>query len=127
MGTIYLIHFNEPIGNLSNPHGQAQHYMGYTDDLVARIERHRAGSGAAIMAAVKDYEVGWRLARTWEGDRGLERKLKDQKNHPRLCPICKREEVRGNVRGARGIDRELDPGTSPAMSDKASQGGLHRE
>jgi len=86
--TVYLIHFAEPLGDLNNPRGQAQHYLGYTDDLEARLERHRSGNGSAIMAAVAERGIAWRVVRTWEGDRGLERKLKNQHNSPRLCPIC---------------------------------------
>jgi len=88
-GTVYLIHFERPIGDLDNPRGQAQHYLGFTEDLEARLEAHRTGNGSAIMAAVARAGVGWRLARTWAGDRNLERRLKNQHNGPRLCPLCK--------------------------------------
>jgi hypothetical protein len=27
-GTVYLLHFLEPIGNPTNPHAMAQHYIG---------------------------------------------------------------------------------------------------
>ena len=90
MGKIYLLHFARPIGNLANARGQAQHYMGFSDDLEARLEAHRAGNGSAIMAEVARLGIGWELARTWDGDRGLERRLKRQHNGPRLCPICNR-------------------------------------
>jgi len=85
---IYLIHFDRPIGNLSNPHGQAQHYLGYTDNLDERLARHHEGRGAAIMAAVTQQGIGWRVVRTWEGDRATEKALKRRKNHRQLCPIC---------------------------------------
>jgi hypothetical protein len=88
--TVYLIHFDKPLGNLANPRGQARHYLGYTEDLDARLEAHRQGNGSAIMAAVADAGIPWRLVRTWEGDRSLERQLKDQHNSPRLCPICQK-------------------------------------
>jgi len=88
MGQVYLIHFDRPIGDLDNPLGQAQHYLGFTEDLEARLEVHRTGNGSAIMAAVKDQGVGWQLVRTWPGDRSLERKLKAQHNSRRFCPIC---------------------------------------
>jgi len=88
-GTVYLIHFNRPIGDLRNRRGMAQHYLGWTRDLTQRLDAHRSGNGSAIMAAVARAGVGWELARTWEGSRGLERKLKRQHNGPRLCPICK--------------------------------------
>jgi len=89
MNMIYLIHFEQPIGDLDNPRGQAQHYLGFTEDLEARLEAHRTGNGSAIMAAVARAGVGWTLARTWDGGRGLERVLKAQHNGPRLCPICR--------------------------------------
>jgi putative endonuclease len=87
--TIYLIHFDNPLGDLANPRGQAQHYLGYTEDLEARLEAHREGNGSAIMAAVSEAGIPWRLVRTWEGGRDLERKLKDQHNTPRFCPLCR--------------------------------------
>jgi hypothetical protein len=91
MGTVYLIHFEQPIGDLSNPRGQAQHYLGFTDDLEARLEAHRSGNGSAIMAAVSERGIGWQLVRTWEGGRELERRLKRRHASPGLCPICRRE------------------------------------
>ena len=88
-GTVYLIHFDAPLGDLNNPRGQAQHYLGYADDLEARMEQHRTGNGSAIMAAVVERGISWSVVRTWAGGRSLERKLKDQHNAPRLCPICR--------------------------------------
>lgn len=95
MGTVYLIHFSEPIGDLDNPRGQAQHYLGYTEDLEARLEAHRTGNGSAIMAAVARRGIGWRVVRTWEGGRALERRLKDRHNSPKLCPICRAMRTQG--------------------------------
>ena len=89
-----MLHFDKPIGDLDNPRGQAQHYLGYTDDLAARLEAHRTGNGSAIMAAVARQGVGWRLVRTWEGDRNLERRLKNRHNGPKLCPVCQEERTR---------------------------------
>jgi len=86
---VYLIHFAKPLGDLANPRGQAQHYLGYTEDLEQRLEAHSFGNGSAIMAAVSEAGIPWRLVRTWEGGRDVERRLKRQHNAPRLCPICK--------------------------------------
>lgn len=88
--TVYLLHFEQPLGDVGNPHGQAQHYIGFTDDLDARLEAHRKGNGAAIMAAVSRAGIGWTLARTWAGGRDLERQLKRRKKARCLCPLCKR-------------------------------------
>ena len=87
--TVYLLHFDAPLGDPSKAHGAAQHYIGYTDDLEARLEAHRRGNGAAIMAAVSRAGIGWHLARTWEGGRDLERQLKRRKNARFLCPLCR--------------------------------------
>jgi len=92
MMTVYLIHFDRPIGDLDNPRGQAQHYLGFTTDLDARLEAHRTGNGSAIMAAVSRAGVDWTVSRTWKGSRDLERRLKNQHNSPRLCPICRGDE-----------------------------------
>jgi predicted GIY-YIG superfamily endonuclease len=82
MGTVYLIHFDRP-------YHHARHYLGYTDDLPARLDRHLAGNGGRLLQVVRAAGIGYQVVRAWEGDRGLERKLKKQKGSPRLCPICK--------------------------------------
>ena len=92
MNTVYLIHFDRPIGDLDNPRGQARHYLGWTTNLEARLHEHKTGNGSAIMAAVALAGVGWELARTWDGDRKLERRLKNRHNSPKLCPICRGDE-----------------------------------
>jgi len=79
--TIYLLHFAKPFKH-------AKHYMGFTEDLDARIERHRAGDGARLLRVVKDAGIAFEVARTWIGDRTLERRLKKRKDAPKLCPIC---------------------------------------
>lgn len=84
MGTVYLIHFERPVRH-------AQHYIGWTglELLDTRIERHRAGNGSKLMAHVEGLGIGWSVARTWEGDRGMERRLKKRRNARELCPVCK--------------------------------------
>ena len=89
MGTVYLIHFDKPLGDLANTRGQAQHYLGFTDDLDARMEAHASGNGARLMEVVNEAGISWQLVKTWDGGRGLERKLKRQHNTPRLCPVCR--------------------------------------
>lgn len=88
-GTVYLIHFDRPVGDLSNPRGKALHYLGYAANLDDRLSRHVQGQGSHLMAAVVKAGIPWRVVRTWRGGRRLERRLKNQKNAPRLCPVCK--------------------------------------
>ena len=93
MGTVYLIHFDKPIGNPNNPHGQAQHYIGYAgSSLRRRLKEHRRGTGSRIMQVVTDLGIGWRVARVWRhATRKDERRLKNYHKARQLCPICKGE------------------------------------
>lgn len=86
-GIIYLIHFDEPLHH-------AKHYIGYTENLPQRLQRHRAGHGARILEVLKERGITWKLARIWTGDKSLERKIKRQKCSPKLCPICKAQAKR---------------------------------
>lgn len=79
--TVYLIHFD-------TPYKHARHYLGYAEDLAERIERHRKGNGSRLMQVIGAAGIAWQLVRVWPGDRKLERQLKNQKNAPRLCPVC---------------------------------------
>jgi predicted GIY-YIG superfamily endonuclease len=83
--TVYLLHFDRPY----------RHYLGFASDLEARIAIHRAGRGARLIQVITAAGIGFVIARTWSGGRDLERRLKNRKNSPRLCPICRqtRKEV----------------------------------
>lgn len=91
MPTVYVIHFDRPIGNPSNPHGMAQHYIGWSPEPATRIARHASGDGAKIMRYVTEAGIGWHVAQTWEGGPALEKRLKRRKDTPRWCPACKQE------------------------------------
>lgn len=78
---VYLIHFDAP-------YKHAQHYLGSTADLEARLTEHHNGTGARLMQVITAAGIGWRLARTWSGGRKLERRLKTLGSAVRLCPIC---------------------------------------
>lgn len=78
---VYLLHLDFPLRH-------AKHYTGFADDLDARLERHASGHGARMLAVCIERGITWTLARTWEGDRNLERRLKSRKDATRLCPIC---------------------------------------
>jgi len=82
---VYLLHFDRPLCH-------AQHYIGYTESaetLPIRLDHHAHGRGASIMRAVTVAGINWHVVRVWpEADRSFERRLKDQKNSARLCPVC---------------------------------------
>jgi predicted GIY-YIG superfamily endonuclease len=84
MSTIYLLHLSEPLAH-------ASHYLGIADDLDARLERHANGQGARMLAVCVERGITWRVARTWQGGRKLERQLKNRKEAPKLCVICSGE------------------------------------
>lgn len=82
----YLFHFERPI---SDKH-TTQHYTGWAEDIDAREERHRSGLGARLTQIAIERGIGWVRVRVWEGySRDDERKLKNRKEGPRLCPICR--------------------------------------
>ncbi|MBO0802771.1 MAG: hypothetical protein J2P25_06810 [Nocardiopsaceae bacterium] len=78
---VYLIH-------LDPAYRHARHYLGWTDDLPARLAKHWAGTGARLLAVAREAGGSWHLARTWPGTRALERALKDMRVAPKLCPEC---------------------------------------
>ena len=83
MGVIYLLHFRRS-------YRHARHYLGYTDNLDARLAAHRAGRGSPLVAAAIAAGIEFELAVTWPGDRHRERQLHRYHNTPRrLCPICR--------------------------------------
>jgi predicted GIY-YIG superfamily endonuclease len=85
--TVYLLHFDRPI---SEKH-TCQHYIGYAQNLEARIAHHRKGtSKARLLEVAHQRGIGFEVVRTWEGGKDLERKLKNGKNAPSLCPVCRR-------------------------------------
>jgi hypothetical protein len=88
VGVIYLLHFDQPIGDLANPRGFASHYTGWTLDLPARLVNHAHGRGARLLQVVGELGIGWQLARIWTGTRARERLLKQQGGAARRCPVC---------------------------------------
>jgi predicted GIY-YIG superfamily endonuclease len=86
--TVYLIHFEAAVHH-------ARHYIGYATDVARRLDEHRHGAGARLLAVCNQRGIGYDLARTWEGaGRGFERKLKRCKNAARYCPVCNGEHAR---------------------------------
>lgn len=80
-GTVYLLHFSEP-------YKHARHYIGWTEDLPARLEAHRGGRGARLMEVINTAGIGFTLARTWPGTKSRERQIKTQGGASRHCPEC---------------------------------------
>jgi hypothetical protein len=83
MGQIYLLHFDKPLKH-------ARHYLGFAEESVAqRVSKHRKGQGARLTQVVAEAGIDMQLSRIWpDADRNFERRLKNGKNVPKLCPIC---------------------------------------
>jgi hypothetical protein len=94
-GTVYLLCFDQPIGNPDNPRARARHYIGWAADVQARITTHTLGNcnSAKIIRHLKQLGIGFTVARTWPGDRLLEKAMKARKCAPRLCPLCSPQRV----------------------------------
>ena len=85
MGLIYLLHFDRSYQHV-------RHYLGYTDNLEARLAAHRAGRGSPLVAAAVGDGIAFQLAATWPADRTEECGLRRYRNSPRrLCPICRQQ------------------------------------
>lgn len=82
---IYIIHFSSPLSH-------ARHYLGFVEKaegLDARIKKHANGSGAKLTAAASKAGIEFAVVRVWpDGDRTYERRLKNRKEGPVLCPVC---------------------------------------
>ncbi len=94
MSTVYLLHLKTPMPRGVNANGkalQANHYIGFTNDLVGRLLEHAEGRGARFMQVCKERGIDFCLARVWEGQgatRHFERRLKNYKKPSRFCPVC---------------------------------------
>jgi hypothetical protein len=87
MGTVYLLHF-------SRPYKHARHYLGYVTKqtkaaLAERLERHKNGSGARLMEVVTKEGITFEVAKTWKGNRALERQLKKRRGAVKFFAICR--------------------------------------
>jgi predicted GIY-YIG superfamily endonuclease len=81
-GTVYLIH-------LAKPYKHARHYIGWSDNLPHRMTLHERGCGSPLLKAASAAGIAWSVVRTWEqADRHFERRLKNRKEAPTLCPVC---------------------------------------
>lgn len=81
-GTIYLIHFERPLHH-------ARHYLGWTTSVVDRLDRHSAGNGSRLMAAVNQAGIPYSIARIWpRSTRDQERAMKRWHKSRLWCPIC---------------------------------------
>lgn len=92
----YLLHFSQPFyGNKQSP---VQHYLGRSGDILKRLEAHRAGNGAKLIACMRKLSPNTEVAlvRVWADTEAetfntqeAERRLKSNRHYKRYCPLCK--------------------------------------
>lgn len=85
---VYLLHFSQPI----SPDHTCQHYLGSAEDVNTRLTHHLTGRGARLTQVANERGIDYEVVRVWKAEPGkgreLERKLKNQKNGHKLCPVC---------------------------------------
>jgi predicted GIY-YIG superfamily endonuclease len=82
MSAVYILHFDHPLKH-------AAHYVGWANDVSARLAHHRNGTGARLCQVLNELGIGYELARVFEGkDKTFERKLKNTNHTARYCPMC---------------------------------------
>ncbi|MEJ7618657.1 MAG: hypothetical protein WKF30_17190, partial [Pyrinomonadaceae bacterium] len=59
-------------------------------DLEARLAQHASKSGARLIAVILEAGMSFRLARTWEGTRDDERRLKNRHDSSAHLPALRR-------------------------------------
>ena len=89
LGVIYMLHFDRP-------YRHARHYVGWTDDLLDRLDRHATGHGARLVAVIWQAGIGFTLVRICEGTRRTERAIKNAGGAVRYCPACTRQPWNGH-------------------------------
>lgn len=89
--TVYLLHADRPYipaGCEDRPWCWLLHYLGSALDLDERVRTHRAGRGANVCLVWKRAGITFTLARTWDGMRAEERRIKRAYHFRRICPLC---------------------------------------
>jgi len=88
-GHVYLFHFHQPLGNPANRRAQASHYVGFAEDLEARLAAQLAGRGAKIVQAAIARGIGFDIYH-WPACLAVEKLIKRRKETAVFCPTCAR-------------------------------------
>jgi hypothetical protein len=98
-----MLHFHRP-------YRHARHYVGWTEDLLDRLDHHAAGRGARLVAVILQAGIGFTLVRVCEGTRRTERAIKNGGGAVRYCPVCTSHPWNGHWSALTG---DLIPRTYP--------------
>lgn len=97
---IYILEFDQPI----NPGRPARYYIGWAKDdmtFTARLKHHANGTGSAFCRAAAERGIGFTVVAMMPGSREDERRLKRQKNTPRIVERYRK----GTLRYDMGLQR----------------------
>lgn len=86
-GTVYLFHFERPLGNVANVRAQARHYVGFAEDFERRMAVQLAGKGAKLVAAAMQQGIPYELHH-WPACLAVEKLIKRTKKTALYCPTC---------------------------------------
>lgn len=107
-GSVYLLHFDRPLGH-------ARHYIGWALDVHARVDTHLAGKGSKLVRAAVAAGIHVELVRVWENKgQAFEHQLKKGRCGPRFCPVCvidRRRRARDSMRSVRAARRSRNEST----------------
>jgi predicted GIY-YIG superfamily endonuclease len=82
IGTVYLVHAARALRG-------ARHYLGFTQDVAARVSRHKKGRGTPLLGEMTRRGIPWRVVRRWNRRDGhFEKDLKRRYALADLCPVC---------------------------------------
>ncbi len=81
LGICYMLCFHRP-------YRHAKHYVGWTEDLLHRLDVHASGHGARLVAVIWQAGIGFTCVRICEGTRRTERAIKNAGGAVRYCPVC---------------------------------------
>jgi hypothetical protein len=85
-GTCYLFHFERPFGTEKQ---QARHYLGWTQNLIARVNAHKEGRGSRLLYHVRKAGIPFYLVRVWNNvPFTTEARIKNLGSLARVCPFC---------------------------------------
>lgn len=87
VGFLYLLHWRDRSGRV-------EHYIGWTQNLEARMKAHSSASGGCpTTRRFRRTGMRGRLVRLWRGTTRGERRLQQTLTFPLDCPLCCGREV----------------------------------
>lgn len=85
-GRVYLVHFARPLNGPGR--NGAGHYRGWARNVHRRMQEHRRGEGAKILAAANRAGIPYHVVAVEPGTRAHERRLEERGHARDGCPIC---------------------------------------